>query len=713
MKKSLLIALMLTVVMLKAQSQNSNSDISAPVVIDTQNPLAQVLSPNGGEAFNITLPLIVTWAASDDHLGALPVKIGFSTTENGMPTWFDQDFPNTGQIELLPPQEATTFARVFVKLTDTFGNETTDESDGYFTLAGCQPISVWAGDDVTICEENAYFIDQAVAQNFNYANWQTIDGSGYFSDETSINPTYFPSETDYLLGCITLVLEVSSADPCPGFASDTMEMCFQPRPVAFAGPNMTACEGDIFMMNGEVQNAGSFLWETSGDGYFEDPINLNSVYTPGPLDILIGHVSTTLTAFPYPPCPNTDVDTLILNIIPGSFSYAGEDGTIYQGQTYQLAGEAENYLSLAWTTSGNGTFNSTTIPDPVYTPGTNDIINGQVQLCLTAEANPPCVPWTSCMNLNILEPLNLDSLALVALYNATNGPYWDNKTNWLTGPLNTWYGITVSNGRVGAIELAWNNLEGYLPPEIGNLSNLENLSLGYNQLSGNIPSEIGSLNMLNYLNLESNIFEGGLPAEIGNLYNLQLLVLRYNCLLFDLAPIPGEIWNLTNLWTLDLSGCCIEGNIPPEIVNLTYLSFLDLSGNNLTGSIPVEIGSLTNLFFLNLSSNQLSGTIPEVIGNLSNLHQLFLSNNNLIGDIPNSIGNLTLLFELKLSYNQLSGDIPVEIGNLINLFGLEIANNQLSGNIPTQIGNLIYISSLDLSNNQLSAVQYPLNSATS
>ena len=41
MKKSLLIAMFLGIVLLHAKAQNSNSDISAPVVIDTQNPLSQ------------------------------------------------------------------------------------------------------------------------------------------------------------------------------------------------------------------------------------------------------------------------------------------------------------------------------------------------------------------------------------------------------------------------------------------------------------------------------------------------------------------------------------------------------------------------------------------------------------------------------------------------------------------------------------------------
>ena len=58
-----------------------------------------------------------------------------------------------------------------------------------------------------------------------------------------------------------------------------------------------------------------------------------------------------------------------------------------------------------------------------------------------------------------------DSLALVALYNATDGPNWNNKESWLTGPVFTWFGIYVENGRVRNINTGWNNLNGTLPSE--------------------------------------------------------------------------------------------------------------------------------------------------------------------------------------------------------------------------------------------------------
>ena len=46
-----------------------------------------------------------------------------------------------------------------------------------------------------------------------------------------------------------------------------------------------------------------------------------------------------------------------------------------------------------------------------------------------------------------------DSFALVALYNQCNGINWTKQTNWLTGPVSNWQGVTVENGRVVGLNL--------------------------------------------------------------------------------------------------------------------------------------------------------------------------------------------------------------------------------------------------------------------
>ena len=63
---------------------------------------------------------------------------------------------------------------------------------------------------------------------------------------------------------------------------------------------------------------------------------------------------------------------------------------------------------------------------------------------------------------------------------------------------------------------------------MGNLANLQTLSLYDNQLTGAIPAELGGLSNLDYLYLFNNQLTGAIPAELGGLSNLEYLYLRSN-----------------------------------------------------------------------------------------------------------------------------------------------------------------------------------------
>ena len=233
----------------------------------------------------------------------------------------------------------------------------------------------------------------------------------------------------------------------------------------------------------------------------------------------------------------------------------------------------------------------------------------------------------------------MDKAALVALYNATDGPNWTNNSNWLSdAPVGEWHGVTADpNGRVVALSLVNKGLVGKIPPELSGLTNLYQLDLSLNQLSGGIPMELGSLTNLLKLRLNRNQFSGEIPLKLGDLTNLQ---------------------------------------------------DLNLAGNQLSGEIPMELGSITSLQTLFLGNNQLSGEAPSWLGGLWNLAWLDLSLNRLSGEIPPELGNLSNLGVLALGGNELSGEIPPELGSLSNLWGLDLSGNQLSGEIPPKLGNL-------------------------
>ena len=280
---------------------------------------------------------------------------------------------------------------------------------------------------------------------------------------------------------------------------------------------------------------------------------------------------------------------------------------------------------------------------------------------------------------------NLELAALVALYEATDGPNWVNADNWLTdAPLGDWYGVdTDADGRVVRLDLG------------GEWDSDANQWIRHG-LAGSIPAEIGGLSRLTSLSLNHNNLTGAIPPELGNLANLRLLILTANELS---GPVPPDIGGLSNLTTLDLSENDLTGAIPPELGNLANLETLELGDNALSGAIPPELGRLANLWSLYLRSNNLTGPIPPKLGNLTSLDGLYLSRNNLTGPIPPELGNLANLRSLYLGYNGLTSLPPSVFERLSSLERIHLRSNKLEALPAGAFLGLSSLSYLDLSGN--------------
>jgi Leucine-rich repeat (LRR) protein len=251
------------------------------------------------------------------------------------------------------------------------------------------------------------------------------------------------------------------------------------------------------------------------------------------------------------------------------------------------------------------------------------------------------------------------------------------------------------------------DLTGSIPPELGKLSSLEVLFLGNSglmirtsnkkgeKISGGIKSMIEKYgpprNWVGYI-------EGGIPPELGKLRNLKELSLCFTGLG---GSIPPELGNLGNLQKLDLRNNHLTGTIPPQLGKLINLETLSLNYNELTGSIPMESGNLIRLKKLLVTNNRLNGSIPPTLGNLDNLEVLDLTGNRLSGTIPPELGNLGSIQDLNLSKNRLSGEIPPELGNLAALSFLYLSGNRLTGTIPPEMANPGNLKQLLLQSNRL------------
>ena len=300
-----------------------------------------------------------------------------------------------------------------------------------------------------------------------------------------------------------------------------------------------------------------------------------------------------------------------------------------------------------------------------------------------------------------------DAKTLVAIYQAVGDPGWN---GWLgRTPIGRWAGVkTDRQGRVVQLELNLGGAE--IPLELGNLSNLEYLTIRDIGTQGELPSEMAGL-----VNLKSGYF--GIHPESPGLckgdqfrdndafrliscHELEALLAVYDALDENIwaklgVERPSGIYNPTSIpgagisrdgngiGHIKLLGETLTGTLSAEVGNLKDLVELDLRKGQLTGEIPAELGNLENLVYLNLSENQLSGEIPAELGNLVKMERMYLSDNLLTGEIPEELGNLVL------ATGQYKGDWGSTITRGLFLYG-----NQLTGCVPNSIQGIHIVSRL-------------------
>lgn len=153
-----------------------------------------------------------------------------------------------------------------------------------------------------------------------------------------------------------------------------------------AGEDGYICTNNQFFTDGSGTGVLNILWTTDGDGVFSPHNQFHTTYIRGNQDIANGGCTLTMTVTGYD--GNQVSDQLYLHIVP--WADAGADAAIPANESYQLLAQGSDNGNFLWSSSGDGVFSDPQVLQPIYTPGEQDIANGQVELSLNVAVTEPC-----------------------------------------------------------------------------------------------------------------------------------------------------------------------------------------------------------------------------------------------------------------------------------------------------------------------------------
>ena len=261
-----------------------------------------------------------------------------------------------------------------------------------------------------------------------------------------------------------------------------------------------------------------------------------------------------------------------------------------------------------------------------------------------------------------------DSLALVALFNATGGAAnWKEGRAWdLSKPMDEWYNVKLTGGRVSSMNLASGTItaDWVIPAEVGNLTEITNFRIIGCKATGAFPEEIYGLTKLESLYLTNNLITWSISPKIAQLSALKDLYIDQNANLT--GPLPKEIGQMTKLVNINTSKTGVSGAIPSELSGCTSLKNF-MSFESKFTSIPDNLDKWPALEIIMIYGNAgIEGALPESISNCKTIKTIRFDSCNFTGNVPASYANLpekqgSAATQLWLKDNKLSGVVPAAV----------------------------------------------------
>ena len=245
-----------------------------------------------------------------------------------------------------------------------------------------------------------------------------------------------------------------------------------------------------------IVNATSYTWTL-------DPEISDSIITNDTVATIYFEQGTsgyiTLSVFGSNIGGNSDTSFFGINIIAQPTSSAGSDTTICENSSHMLNGSATSFHHTCWYTIGDGSFDDPLLLNASYTPGNQDISNGNVTLFLSATSIYPC---NEIVNDSILisfidlpqQPDIPTGPQIILLDTCTSSEYHTNLVpnassyQWILEPSEA--GIIIGNDTNAIVNwnIAYNGLAAYISVIASNVcgnshSDSLEINIGYGGIS--------------------------------------------------------------------------------------------------------------------------------------------------------------------------------------------------------------------------------------
>ncbi|WP_299223934.1 T9SS type A sorting domain-containing protein [uncultured Aquimarina sp.] len=305
------------------------------------------------------------------------------------------------------------------------------------------------------------------------------------------------------------------------------------------------------------------------------------------------------------------------------------------------------------------------------------------------------VPLANTVALGIfsssISDYDRDRQALVEFYNSTNGSFWFRNSNWLTDPMETWEGVTVTNCRVTGLRLSNNNLNGPIPASFSNLTALKRINLSKNNISGVL--DISTMPDLLDVSVHNNDLS---DVVFGSNLLLQRVYIYQNPSF--IAGKTIDISTMHQLTDFRASGLSLSGLTTSGTYN--NLLYLIIPDNQISGIL--NISNMPNLRLCNARDNQFTdfnfGSNPE-------LSRLYFYNNPVIPGRTMDISGMRKLLDFRVQGLNL-GRLIVS-GTYNEMLYFMIQENQISGTLD--ISNMPNLRQCNARDNQFTDFNFGSN----